>query len=187
MKLDQILDFPAYIYFTFKSSDLKPTVCTERVKWKTHVFVFVSHMFLLVVKPWSLVFLGAHSLPLSPPRRERGGGAESLQGSSPPQAGAFWHWHNHTPTVAGCSTWSPKIKWNSQTQGPSNSLCCSPLHKRNKVPNKKKATAFPYLLINCFSMLGLSTIWCVIVSSVTSYVLPMQTDLSQDTSPPKHL
>lgn len=39
----------------------------------------------------------------------------------------------------------------------------------------------------CLSTFGLSTIWWVMVSSVTSYVLPMQTDLSQDTWPPKHL
>lgn len=51
----------------------------------------------------------------------------------------------------------------------------------------KKITVILYLLMYCLSTLGLSTMWCVMVSSVTSYVLPMQTDLSQDTSPPKHL
>lgn len=59
--------------------------------------------------------------------------------------------------------------------------------KSKKVLKTMKTTTFLYLLIYCLSMLGLSTIWCVMVSSVTSYVLPMQTDLSQDTSPPKHL
>lgn len=39
----------------------------------------------------------------------------------------------------------------------------------------------------CLSIFGRSTIWCVIVSSFISYVLPMQTDLSQETWPPKHL
>lgn len=50
-----------------------------------------------------------------------------------------------------------------------------------------KSTAFLYLLIYCLPTLGLSIIWWVMVSSVTSYVLPMHTDLSQDTWPPKHL
>lgn len=44
-----------------------------------------------------------------------------------------------------------------------------------------------YLLMYCLSTFGLSTMWWVMVSSVVSYVLPMQTDLSHDTWPPKHL
>lgn len=50
-----------------------------------------------------------------------------------------------------------------------------------------KAEISKYLFMYCLSTFGLSTIWWVMVSSVTSYVLPMQTDLSQDTWPPKHL
>lgn len=61
---------------------------------------------LLAVVPGPLVFLAVHSLPLSPPRRERGGEAASLQGSSPPLAGGFWHSHSRTPTGAGCSTYT---------------------------------------------------------------------------------
>lgn len=62
-------------------------------------------VFLLAVRPLSSVFRVAHSLRPSPPQMERDGAAESLPGSSPPRAGGFWHWHNHTPTGAGCSTW----------------------------------------------------------------------------------
>lgn len=63
---------------------------------------------LLAVEPGSSVFLVAHSLPLSPPRRERGGEAASLQGNSPPLAGGFWHSHSRTPTGAGCSTYNTR-------------------------------------------------------------------------------
>lgn len=44
---------------------------------------------LLVVKPTSLISLGAHSLPLSPQQRETGGGAEWLPRNSLRQAGGF--------------------------------------------------------------------------------------------------
>lgn len=76
-------------------------VSSYTYEWMTGVRLYL--VVLLVAKPRSLTFLGVHSLPLSPQRRETGGGAEWLPGSSLPQAEGFWHWCNRTPTGVGCS------------------------------------------------------------------------------------
>lgn len=57
----------------------------------SEVYRGLYQVFLLAVRPLSSVFRVAHSLLPSPPQMERGEAAESLQGSSPPRAGGFWH------------------------------------------------------------------------------------------------
>lgn len=73
----------------------------------------IYQLFLRAARPGSSVFQVAHSRHLSPPQMERGEVEESLQGNSLPLAGGFWHWRNHTPTGAGCSTCNNKPSLNS--------------------------------------------------------------------------
>lgn len=61
---------------------------------------------LPAAEPGSSVSLEERSRPPSHPRRVRGGGAASPQGSSLPLAGGFLHLHSRTATAAGCSTCS---------------------------------------------------------------------------------